>query len=106
MDTKGSSSPSSQGHCYFLVILDAFSHLVLTNSVPHYSSKSAIQNSSIIGLRLIIKTLPNLFTNFGAPQYLVIYRGTEYIIRDMVHRALSLVLITLHVIHILLGQMV
>ena len=40
------------------------------------------------------------------PQNLVTDRSTEYIVQDMTHFALALLLNTLHVLHILLGQMV
>ena len=43
MDTKGPISPSSQNNSYIFVIIDAFSHFVVTNPAPHTTSKYAIQ---------------------------------------------------------------
>ena len=43
MDTKGPISPSFQGNSYSFVIIDAFSHFVVTNTAPHISSKHAFQ---------------------------------------------------------------
>ena len=43
MDTKGPISPSSQNNSYIFVIIDAFSHFVVTNPAPNITSKYAIQ---------------------------------------------------------------
>ena len=44
MDTKGPISPSSfHNNSYVFVIIDAFSHFVVTNPAPHITSKYAIQ---------------------------------------------------------------
>ena len=74
MDTKGPISPSSQNNSYIFVIIDAFSHFVVTNPAPNITSKYAIQT-----------LLHHWITKFGPPQYLVTDRGTEYINQDMAH---------------------
>ena len=74
MDTKGPISPSSQNNSYIFVIIDAFSHFIVTNPAPHITSKYAIQT-----------LLHHWITKFGPPQYLVTDRGTEYINQDMAH---------------------
>ena len=74
MDTKGPISPSSQNNSYIFVIIDAFSHFVVTNPAPNITSKNAIQT-----------LLHHWITKFGPPQYLVTDRGTEYINQDMAH---------------------
>ena len=43
MDTKGPISLSSQNNSYIFVIIDAFSHFVVTNPAPHITSKYTIQ---------------------------------------------------------------
>ena len=40
MDTEILISPSSQGNSYIFVIIDAFSHFLVTNPAPHISSKN------------------------------------------------------------------
>ena len=74
MDTKGPISPYSQNNSYIFVIIDAFSHFVVTNPAPNINSKYAIQT-----------LLHHWITKFGPPQYLVTDRGTEYINQDMAH---------------------
>ena len=71
MDTKGPISPSSQNNSYIFVIIDAFSHFVVTNPAPNITSKYAIQT-----------LLHHWITKFGPPQYLVTDRSTEYINQD------------------------
>ena len=56
MDTKGPISPSSQNNSYIFVIIDAFSHFVVTNPAPHITSKYAIQT-----------LLHHWITKFGPP---------------------------------------
>ena len=70
MDTKGPISPYSHNNPYVLVIIDAFSHFVVTKPAPHIKSKHAIQTLT-----------HHWITKFGPPQYLV----TEYINQDMAH---------------------
>ena len=74
MYTKGPISPSSNNNSYIFVVIDAFSHFVVTNSAPHFTSKYAIQT-----------LLHHWITKFGPPQYLDTDRGTEYINQDMAH---------------------
>ena len=74
METKGPISSSSQGTFYIFVIIDTFSHFVVTNPAPLISSEYAIQTLLHHGI-----------TIFGPPQYLVTDRGTEYINKDMIH---------------------
>ena len=59
---------------HIFVIIDAFSHFVVTNPAPNITSKYAIQT-----------LLHHWITKFGPPQYLVTDRGTEYINQDMAH---------------------
>ena len=72
MDTKGPISPSSQGNSYNLVMIDAFSHFVVTNPAPQISSNYATQT-----------LLHRWITKFGPSQYLVTDRGTEYVNQGM-----------------------
>ena len=74
MDTEDPISPSSHNNSYNFVIIDAFSHFVVTNPAPHITSKYAIQTF-----------LHHWITKIGPPQYLVIDRGSEYINQDMAH---------------------
>ena len=74
MDTKGPVSPFSQGNSYIFVVIDAFSHFVVTNPAPHITSEYANQT-----------LLHHWITKIGPPQYLVTDRGTEYINEDMAH---------------------
>ena len=67
MDTKRPISPSAQKNSNLFVLIDAFSHFIVTNPAPQISSKHAIQT-----------ILHHWIANFGPPQYLVIDRGTEY----------------------------
>ena len=74
MDTKGPISPSSQNNSYIFVIIDAFSHFVVTSPAPNITSKYTIQT-----------LLHHWITKFGPPQYLVTDRGTKYINQDIAH---------------------
>ena len=75
MDTKSPISPSSQDNSYIFVIMDAFSHFVVSNPAPHFSSKCAIPTR-----------LHHWITKCGSPpQYLVTDRGTGYNNQDMAH---------------------
>ena len=71
-DTKGPISPSSDGNSYIFVIIDAFSHFIITNPTPQINSKHAIQT-----------LLCHWISKFGPPQYLVTDRGSEYVTKDM-----------------------
>ena len=68
MDTKGPINPPSKQNSYIHVIVDAFSHFVVT--VPRKQSKA--QNA-------VISLLHHWNTKFGPPLYLVTDRGSEYI---------------------------
>ena len=37
-DTKGPISPSSEGNSYIMVIVDAFTHYVAFNPIPHFNA--------------------------------------------------------------------
>ena len=74
MDTKGPIYPSSNNNSYLFVSIDDFSHFVVTNQAPHFTSNYAIQTF-----------LHHWITKFGHPQYLVTDRGTEYMNQGMAH---------------------
>ena len=74
MDTKGPLSPPSQNNQYVFVIIDAFSHYVVTVPSPVNNSQNAIN-----------ALLHHWISKFGPPQYLVTDRGTEYINQDFTH---------------------
>ena len=74
MDTKGPVSRRSQGNSCIFEIIDAFSHSVVINPVPHISSKYAFQT-----------LLHNWIPKFGPLQHLVTDRSTEYINQDGAH---------------------
>ena len=71
MDTKGPISLTSNGNSYVFLIIDAFSHFIITNPTPNINSKHAIHTA-----------LYHWITKFDPPQKLVIDRGTEYINQD------------------------
>ena len=68
MDTKGSIKPPSKQNAYIHVIVDAFSHFVVTVPVKHNNSQNAVNS-----------LLNHWITKFGPPIYLVTERGSEYI---------------------------
>ena len=74
MDTKGPINPLSHNKSYIHVIIDAFSHFVVT--VP-FKAKNA---------QTAIKTrLHHWIIIFGPPKYLVTDRGSEYVNKEMAH---------------------
>ena len=75
MDTKSPFTPSSQNKSYIHVIVDTFSHFVVT--VPNKSNNA----------KTAVKTLLHRWIyKFGPPiLYLVTDRGSEYINTDMAH---------------------
>ena len=74
MDTKGPITPSSQNKHYIHVIVDAFSHFVVT--VPNKSNNA----------KTAVKTLlHHWIVKIGPPIYLVTDRGSEYSNTDMAH---------------------
>ena len=73
MDTTGPINPPSHNKSYIYVVIDAFSHFVVT--VPIKANKTKIA-----------KTLLHYWTNkFGSPIYLVTDRGSEYVKKEMAH---------------------
>ena len=71
---KGPINPPSQNKTYIHVIIDAFSHVIV--SVPKKSNN----------VKTEVKTLlDHWIVKFGTPIYLVIDRGSEYIKSDMAH---------------------
>ena len=67
MDTKGPINPPSKQNAYIHVIVDAFSHFVVTVPVKQHNALNAV-NSLLL----------NWITKFGPPVYLVTDRGSEY----------------------------
>ena len=74
MDTKGPINPTSNGNQYIYVIIDAFSHYIVTVPTPTNNSRNAIN-----------ALLSHWIVKFGPPQYFVTDRGTEFINTDMTH---------------------
>ena len=72
MDTKDPINPSSDGYSFIHVIVDAFSHFVVTVPIKSNNAKTAVNT-----------ILHHWITKFGPPIYLVTDRGTEYINADM-----------------------
>ena len=68
MDTKGPISPSSHNKSYIHVIIDAFSHFVVTVPIKSNNAKIAIKT-----------LLHHWIIKFGPPIYLVTDRGSEYV---------------------------
>ena len=74
MDTKGPINPPSQHKSYIHVIVDAFSHFVVTVPIKSNNAKTAVKT-----------LLHHWITKYGPPIYLVTDRGTEYVNQDMAH---------------------
>ena len=74
MDTKGPINPPSQHKSYIHVIVDAFSHFVVTVPIKSNNAKTADKT-----------LLHHCITKHGAPIYLVTDRGSEYNNKDMAH---------------------
>ena len=72
MDTKGPINPPSNQNSYIHVIVDAFSHFVVTVSIKQNNAQNAVNS-----------LLHHWITKFGPPVYLVTDRGTEYIIQNL-----------------------
>ena len=68
MDTKGPINPRSNQNSYIHVIVDAFSHFVVTVPIKQNNAQNAVNS-----------LLHHWITKFGPPVYLVTDRGTEYI---------------------------
>ena len=72
MDTKGPINPSSHNKSYIHVIIDAFSHFVVTVPIKSNNAKTAIKT-----------LLHHWIIEFGPPIYLVTDRGSEYVNKEM-----------------------
>ena len=64
MDTKGPKNPASKQNSFIHVIVDAFSHFVVTVPVKQNNAKNAVNSP-----------LHHWITKFGPPIYLVTDRG-------------------------------
>ena len=74
MDTKGPINPPSHNKSYINVIIDGFSHFVVTVPIKANNANSPI------------KTLLNHWiAKFGPPIYLVTDPGSEYVNKEMAH---------------------
>ena len=74
MDSKGPITPSSQNKSCIHVIVDAFSHFVVTVPIKSNNAKTAVKT-----------LLHDWIVKFGPPINLVTDRGSEYINTDMAH---------------------
>ena len=74
LDTKGPINPPSHNKSYIHVIIDAFSHFVVTVPIKSNNAKTAIKT-----------LLHHWFNKFGPPIYLVTDRGSEYVNKEMAH---------------------
>ena len=74
MDTKSPITSSSRNKSYIHVIVDAFSHFVVTVPINSNNAKTAVKT-----------LLHHWIVKFGPPNYLVTDRGSEYINTDMAH---------------------
>ena len=74
MDTKGPINPPSHNKSYIHVIIDAFSHFVVTVPIKSNNAKTAIKT-----------LLHHWIIKFGLPIYLVTDRGSEYVNKEMAH---------------------
>ena len=68
MDTKGPINPPSNQNSYIHVIVDAFSHFVVTVPVKQSNAQNAVKS-----------LLHHWIAKFGPLVYLVTDRGSEYI---------------------------
>ena len=68
MDTKRPINPPSKQNSYIHVIVDAFSHFVVTIPVRRNNAQNVVNS-----------LLHHWITKFGPPSYLVTDRGSEYI---------------------------
>ena len=74
MDTKGPINPRSHNKSYIHVIIDAFSHFVVTVPIKSNNAKTAIKT-----------LLHHWIIKFGPPIYLVTDRGSEYVNKEIAH---------------------
>ena len=74
MDTKGPFNPPSEHKSYIHVIVDAFSHFIVTVPIKSNNAKTAVKT-----------LLHHWIIKYGPPIYLVTDRGSEYINKEMTH---------------------
>ena len=74
MDTKGPINPPSHNKSYIHVIIEAFSHFVVTVLIKANNAKTAIKT-----------LLHHWIIKFGPPIYIVTDRGSEYVNKEMAH---------------------
>ena len=74
MDTKGPINPPSQHISNIHVIVDAFSHFVVTVPIKPNNAKTAVKT-----------LLHHWITKYGPPIYLATDRGSEYVNKDTAH---------------------
>ena len=74
MDTKGPINPPSHNKSYIHVIIDAFSHFVVTVPIKSNNAKTAIKTF-----------LHHWIIKFGPSIYLVTDRGSKYVNKEMAH---------------------
>ena len=72
-DTKGPISPSSEGNSYIMVIVDAFTHYVALNPVPHCNAYYAYTT-----------LYEHWIAKFGLPEILLTDNGTEFINNEII----------------------
>ena len=73
-DIKGPNNPPSHNKSYIHVIIDAFSHFVVTVPIKSNNAKTAIKT-----------LLHHWIIKFGPPIYLVTDRGSEHVNKEMAH---------------------
>ena len=74
MGTKGPINPPSHNKSYIHVIIDAFSHFVVTVPIKSNNAKTAIKT-----------LLHHWIIKFGPPIHLVTDRGSEYVNKETAH---------------------
>ena len=74
MDTKRPINPPSNHKSFIHVIVDAFSHFIVTVPIKSNNAKTGVKT-----------LLHHWITKYGPPIYLVTDRGSEYINKDMAH---------------------
>ena len=79
MDTKGPINPPSNQNSYIHVIVDAFSHFVVTVPIKQNNAQHAVNS-----------LLHHWITKFGPPVYLETVRGLEYNNSDFANRCTTM----------------
>ena len=72
-NTKGPISPSSEGNSFIMVIVDAFTHYVALNPVPHCNAYYAYTT-----------LYEHWIAKFSVPEILVTDNGTEFINNEII----------------------